>query len=526
MRIRRATSGVWSMAGIGMLAAVWALAEPPTTLVVPVSAAAAPAPAGLPEFRDIVRNNRASVVNITMSGTARTQVMSPFGNAPFNDDQFSDDQGSSDDSAARSNSPLDLPQNSPFRQFFRGYGQQQPQEREVEGSGSGFIISPDGKILTNAHVVDGADTVTVRLADNTEYLAKILGKDKQSDVALLKINASNLPTVKLGNSDQLAVGEWLLAIGSPFGLDYSATQGIVSALSRSLPNESYVPFIQTDVAVNPGNSGGPLFNTRGEVVGINSQIYSNTGSYAGLSFAIPINTVRNVVAQLERDGHVTRGWLGVQIQMLTSDLAASFGMSKPQGALVGDVDADGPAGKAGLQTGDVIVEFNGQAVTDSADLPRLVGAATVGSKADLKVLRDGREVTMHPVVGTLKNEERQAGNRGEQQSAGKAILNVSVQPLTDAQRKRLEVAAGGVLIAQVNSGPAAHAGMVAGDVVLKVGNKQVNDPEQFVALVRALPRGKPVAFLVLRQKARLFLAVNLPVAATDEDALGSRRERG
>lgn len=509
MRIRRAASGTWGMVIAGSLAAVWALAEVPsgtttTSHAASPTASTAPTPQGLPEFRQIVRDNKSSIVNITMSAKQRATAFNPFGNRS-QDDQ--DNESDSDDN------PLNqLPDNSPFRQFFRGFGQQQqPQEREVEGSGSGFIVSADGKILTNAHVVDGADSVVVRLSDNTEYQAKVLGKDKQTDVALLKIDAKNLPIAKLGDSDQLAVGEWVLAIGSPFGLDYSATQGIVSALTRRLPNESYVPFIQTDAAVNPGNSGGPLFNTRGEVVGINSQIYSNTGSYAGLSFAIPINTVRNVMVQLDKEGHVTRGWLGVQIQNVTSDLAQSFGLDKPHGALVGSVDKDGPAGKSGLQTGDVILSFNGKEVSDSSDLPSLVGSTAVGSKVDLKVLRDGREITLRPTIGTLKDDELQAGNKKDAQGqAGKAILNVSVQALTDAQRKKLDVQSGGVLIAQVNAGPAARAGIQAGDVVLKIGSKQVTDPEQFVSLVKDLPVGKPVAFLIQRDQGRLFVAVNLP----------------
>jgi serine protease Do len=504
MRIRRFKSGAAVMAGIGMLAAVWALAESPLLPQHVATTEAAPTPQGLPEFRDIVRNNKASVVNITISAKQRANGFSPFGN---NDDD--------DDSDG--NPFNQLPQNSPFREFFRGYGQQQqrPQEREVQGSGSGFIIAADGKILTNAHVVDGADTVTVRLSDNTEYLAKVVGKDKQSDVALLKIDAKNLPVVKLGNSDQLSVGEWVLAIGSPFGLDYSATQGIVSALSRRLPNETYVPFIQTDAAVNPGNSGGPLFNTRGEVVGINSQIYSNTGSYAGLAFAVPINTVRNTVAQLDQQGYVTRGWLGVQIQNVTSDLAASLGISKPHGALVGSVDKEGPAGKAGVQTGDVIVSFNGTALDDSADLPPLVGGAAIGSKVDLKIIRDGREQTLRVTVGTLKDEEREAATKNAN-SNGKAVLNVGVQALTDAQRQQLDVASGGVLITQVKAGPAAHAGILPGDVVLKVGSKSITDPEQFVSLIKDLPRGKPVAFLIQRQQGRVFVAVTLPNESNKE----------
>jgi serine protease Do len=495
------------MAACGILAAVWAGAQSPASSVAPPTAAtAAPTPQGLPEFRQIVRDSKASVVNITISGKQRVSGFNPFGGRGGSDD--SDDDRN--DKRGGDN-PLDqLPDNSPFRQFFRGFGQQMPQEREVQGSGSGFIISADGKILTNAHVVDGADTVTVRLLDNSEHQAKVLGKDRQTDVALLKIDAKNLPVARMGNSDQLAVGEWVLAIGSPFGLDYSATQGIVSALGRRLPNETYVPFIQTDAAVNPGNSGGPLFNTRGEVVGINSQIYSNTGSYAGLSFAIPINTVRNVVTQLEKEGHVTRGWLGVQIQNVTSDLAQSFGLDKPQGALVGGVDPAGPAGKAGLQTGDVILAFEGQPLNDSSELPPLVGATPVGSKVELKVLRDGKELTLRPVIGTLKDDVSQASVHDDAARSGKALLNVSVQALTDAQRKQLNIDSGGVLIAQVNPGPAAHAGIQAGDVVLKIGGKVVSDPASFVSVVRQLPRDKPVAFLIQREQSRIFVALTLP----------------
>lgn len=514
----RAMRNGWLMAGCGVLAAVWALAAVPGSTPPPptLSASPAPTPQGLPEFRQIVHDNKASIVNITVSGRQRMPGFNPFA-GPGEPDDSEDNQGQPRTPRRAPNGPFDqLPDNSPFRDFFRGFGPQLPQERELQGSGSGFVISSDGQILTNAHVVDGADTVTVRLLDNKEYQAKVLGKDRQTDIALLKIDAKNLPVVRLGNSDQLAVGEWVLAIGSPFGLDYSATQGIVSALGRRLPNENYVPFIQTDAAVNPGNSGGPLFNTRGEVVGINSQIYSNTGSYAGLAFAIPINTVRSVVPQLANGGHVTRGWLGVQIQDVTSDLAQSFGLDKPQGALVGGVDASGPAGKAGVQTGDVILSFNGRVLDNSSDLPPLVGAAPVGSKVELKVLRDGKELTLHPTLGALKDETRQARVRDEIEHGGKVILNVSVQALTDAQRKQMDISSGGVLIAQVNPGPAARAGIQAGDVVLKIGGKSVEDPERFIALVRQLPAGKPVAFLIQREQARLFVAVNVP-AASDQD---------
>lgn len=491
----RKQAGGWALAGAGVLMAVWTLAStapsPASSTATANAPATAPvltqAPAGLPEFRDIVRNNKAAVVNISTRQKVRNAAFN--GASPFDD----------------------LPENSPFRQFFRGFGQSQPQEQEAQGLGSGFIVSADGKILTNAHVIDGADSVTVRLSDKSEHQAKILGKDTATDIAVLQIDAKNLPVVKLGNSDQLSVGEWVLAIGSPFGLDYTATQGIVSALGRSLPNETYVPFIQTDVPVNPGNSGGPLFNMRGEVVGINSQIYSRSGGYMGLSFAIPINTAHEVAEQLEYQGHVSRGWLGVQIQSVNSELAQSFGLDRPHGALVGSVDKSGPAAKAGLQSGDIIMAFDGHAIEDSSDLPPLVGHTPVGRTVEMKVLREGKEVTLKTTVAAMKGDKRQANaNEDEDSAQGKAVLNIMVQPLTDEVREQAGIHEGGVLVAKVNSGPAARAGIEAGDIILKVGGKQVDTPQQFAKLVQGLPHGKPVAFLIQRDEGRVYLAVTLP----------------
>lgn len=496
MNAFRRFGGAGALVGAGILLAVWTLASsPPQSSTSPAAAQTSNAPvltqsaAGLPEFREIVRSNKASIVNISTRQRVRNAA---FQGSPFDD----------------------LPEDSPFREFFRGFGGRSPmpQEREAQGLGSGFIISADGKILTNAHVVDGADTVTVRLADRSEYEAKVLGKDTATDVALLKIDAKNLSAVRLGDSDKLEVGEWVLAIGSPFGLDYSATQGIVSALSRALPNENYVPFIQTDAALNPGNSGGPLFNTRGEVVGINSQIYSRSGGYMGLSFAVPINTARYVAQQLEQSGYVSRGRLGVQIQSVTGDLAESFGLDKPRGALVGSVDSDGPAAKAGVRSGDVIISYDGHAINDSSELPPLVGNTPVGRTVEMKVLRDGKEVTLRPTIAQLNDEDRQADTRGEKSAQGKALLNMSVQSLSAEMRERLGVREGGVLVAQVNPGPAARAGVREGDVILKVGSKDVENAQQFIKLVQALPRGKPVAFLVQREQGRLYLPVTLPAA--------------
>jgi len=495
----------WFIAGVSIVSSVWmfagSVASSAISLPAAVAATAAPAPAGLPEFRDIVKDNQTSVVRISTKQSIR--------DASFGEEQPFDEDNDDDN-----------PLPEPFKHFFGKPGPGRgpngrhfefrggPPARDAEALGSGFIISADGKILTNAHVVEGADTVTVTLSDKNEYEAKVIGKDKQSDVAVLKIDAKNLRAVKIGNSDQLAVGEWVLAIGSPYGLDYSATQGIVSALGRRLPNENYVPFIQTDAAVNPGNSGGPLFNTRGEVVGINSQIYTRTGGYQGLSFAIPINTVEMVAMQLEKSGHVSRGWLGVQIQTVNADLAKSFGMDKPRGALVGNVDDSSPANKAGVQTGDIIVSFDGHAVDSSNELPALVGASPIGRSVDMKVLRDGKEVTLHVTVGTLKDEAQKLASADVK--PGKALLNIVVQPLDAETRKQRTVHEGGVLVAQVNSGPAARAGMTAGDIIVKVGNKSVEDPAQFTKLIQSLPRGKPVAFLIERDGSHLYMAVNIP----------------
>jgi serine protease Do len=440
----------------------------------------------LPDFRVLVRENQASVVNIFTTRTvqARSNVVPGI---PFDD----------------------LPEDSPFREFFKRFEREIPSDRDARSLGSGFIVSADGKILTNAHVVEGADEIRVKLSDRTEKVAKVLGIDKATDVALLKIDAKDLRPVKFGDSDRLEVGEWVLAIGSPFSLEYTATHGIVSALGREL-NANYVPFIQTDVPVNPGNSGGPLFNMRGEVVGINSQIYSRTGGYMGLSFAIPMNIARSVEAQLEKQGYVTRGWLGVQIQNVTSDLAKSFGLDKPRGALIGDVDKTGPASRAGVRSGDIILEYDGRAISERADLPSLVAATPVGKTVPLKLLRDGKNVTINVTVAALKTEQ-QASRDVERESEDKQILNVGIAPLTDDLRKQLDVPTGGVLIAEVRPGPAARAGIQRGDVLLKIDGKDITGPEQFVGLVKALPRGKPIPVLVHNQRGgRGFVAITLP----------------
>ncbi len=455
---------------------------------------AGPDAGNLPNFKAIIKRNQASVVNI--STTHKVRMSQQMQGLPPGVEEF-------------------------FRQF-RGWsgpgdrdsdgGDSGPPKsitREATSRGSGFIISPDGRILTNAHVVDGADEIIVKLADNTEKKARVLGVDKASDVALLKIDATGLPAVTLGDSSRLEVGDWVLAIGSPFGLEHTATQGIVSALGRSLPDGNYVPFIQTDVAVNPGNSGGPLLNTRGEVVGINSQIYSRSGGYMGLSFAIPINTASSVEQQLAANGVVERGWLGVGIQGMNGELATSFGLKTPAGALVGKVDADGPADKAGLKPGDVILAYDGRAIDNSADLPPLVGATKPDTRVSMQVWRDHASRDLTVTVGKLKtpDDERLASNAGDGGSPG--ALNVQVSPLTPEQRQQAGIESGGVLVVDVDEGPAERAGVNRGDIILALGNHPVTSPKDLAGLVRKLPKDRPVPLLVQRDDARLFLPLTI-----------------
>ncbi|MBC7984357.1 MAG: DegQ family serine endoprotease, partial [Candidatus Obscuribacterales bacterium] len=403
-----------------------------------------------------------------------------------------------------------LPEDSPLRDFFKRYERGMPQEREANSLGSGFIISADGKILTNAHVVDGAESIIVKLNDRTEKPAKLIGLDKATDVALLKIDAKNLPVAKFGDSDKLVVGEWVLAIGSPFGLEYTATHGIVSALARPISGSNYVPFIQTDVPVNPGNSGGPLYNMRGEVVGINSQIYSRTGGYMGLSFAIPANIARNVATQLEQSGSVSRGWLGVSIQGVSSDMAKALGLQRPMGALVGDVDMKGPASRAGLKSGDVIIEYDGQTIEEESSLPPRVAATPIGRSVPLKVWRDKKAVTVSVTVAALKNDKLAISDEKAGEPAVKPILNVAVADVPPELRERMELKTGGVLVTDVNPGPAARAGIQDGDVILKLDGKSIESATQFTKLVASLPRERPIAVHVQREGGKLYLAMTIP----------------
>ena len=394
-----------------------------------------------------------------------------------------------------------------FRDFFRG----QPRQRPRQSMGSGFIISADGYILTNNHVVEGSNTVTVRLNDRREYVAKIIGTDPRSDLALLKIDEEKLPAVHFSTTDELEVGEWVLAIGSPFGLDYSVTAGIVSAIGRSIPTESgenYVPFIQTDVAINPGNSGGPLFNLDGEVVGINSQIFTRSGGSIGLSFAIPGSLAIEVVEQLKESGRVSRGWLGVSIQEVDRNLAESFGLEKPSGALIAQLETDGPAARAGLQVGDIIVEFDSKPVRSSADLPHVVGLTRPGSTVMVKLIRDRKETGIRVEVGSLESDETPSlAGAGPIPLGGRLGAVFEVLPQRLARSWRLS---GGVLLRELDEvGPAARAGLAVGDVITQIGNTAIREIEDFDQVVGDLPVNTHVPVRFVRQGRSGFVAIRI-----------------
>ncbi len=441
----------------------------------------------LPDFTGIVENAKDSVVNISTSKTIKTQQLRKHLEIP------------------------EFPEGSPFGELFKKFFDQDGMgipDRETSSLGSGFIISKDGYILTNHHVVDGADEVIVRLNNRQEYEATVVGSDKDSDVALIKIEGDDFPVLKFGDSNELKVGEWVLAIGSPFGFDHTVTAGIVSAKSRSLPSDNYVPFIQTDVAINPGNSGGPLFNMDGEVVGINSQIYSRSGGFMGLSFAIPIEMAVDVAMQIKDSGKVSRGWLGVLIQEVTRDLAETFGMKTPHGALVAKVLDDSPAQQAGLQVGDVIVEFNGKKVTRSSSLPPLVGRTPVDKYADVTIIRNQREKTIKVKIAQLPSDITQASAPVvEPQKIEKSALGMSVSPLDQATRDQLNVSSG-VLVESVDEqGPASSAGIRKGDVISMIDNHGVNSIDEFDQVVDGLKDQKSVAILIQRNNGPVFLAI-------------------
>ena len=405
----------------------------------------------------------------------------------------------------RGNGP-ELSPDDPFYEFFRGFGFGGPRGGQVppsRGEGSGFVISPDGYILTNAHVVDDANEVTVRMTDRREYRAKVVGMDRRTDVAVLKIDAKSLPVVQVGDPRGLKAGEWVIAIGSPFGFENSVTAGIVSATARSL-SDAYTPFIQTDVAVNPGNSGGPLFDLKGEVVGINSQIYSRTGGYQGVSFAIPIDVAMDVKNQLVTTGHVQRGRIGVTIQEVNQPLADSFRLSRPRGALVSQVESGGPAEDAGLKPGDVILAVNGHDIERSSELPPLVAAIKPGQQATLTIWRDKSEKTVRIKIAELEDEPTVASNDAPT-NADTGKLGLAVRPLTGNEQKQLHTA--GRLVVEDSDGPAAIAGVERGDVILAVNGAPVGSVGEFRKAVDS--SGTTVALLIQRDNAQIFVPVRV-----------------
>jgi serine protease Do len=467
-------------------------------LLAALAFAAPAAYADLPDFTQLVEKNGPSVVNVTAShGDA----------ASSRDDTADDDDGDGGDQQMP-----DL-----LRRFFGpggpGAGGRTPRSFG-ESLGSGFIISNDGYVLTNNHVVAGAEKVVVRLSDRRELDAKVVGTDEKSDVALLKVNATGLPAVTIGDSSKLKPGQWVVAIGSPFAMDHSVTHGVVSYVGRSNRTETYVPFIQTDVPINRGNSGGPLFNLAGEVVGINSQIYSNTGGYMGVSFSVPINLAMNTVEQLKTTGHVARGMIGVQIQSVSRDMAQSLKLPQVGGALVGQVSPGSGAEKAGVQVQDVILSYNGKTIDDSSELPMLVGASKPGSSAELKVFRDGKTLTMPVKVGELASEKVKAMPASLDSSGSKHsrnALGLAVEDITPDMRKELDLAAGGngVVIAQAG-GPARRAGLQPGDVVLQVGRVAVKSTAGFNEAIKDVKPGDSVMLLVKREAQTTFVVIPVP----------------
>lgn len=427
----------------------------------------------LPDWSTLFEDNKSSVVSITVKGKEEVQANQGF---PFFDD------------------------NDPFQFFFgeprqRQY-QQKPRERIVRSGGSGFIVDKNGIIVTNAHVIGKADEILVQLSDRRELPAKLIGKDDRSDVAVLQIDAKALPAVKIANVDDLKVGQWVMAVGSPFGLDYTATQGIISSLGRNLPSDNYTPFIQTDAAVNPGNSGGPLFNTKGEVIGINSQIYTSTGSYAGVSFAIPIDLAMDVVNQLQANGKVVRGWLGVQIQDVNADLAKSFKLDKPKGALIASILPNGPAASSDLKVGDLILTFNGKEITTSSELPVLVSRAKVNENAKLEILRDGQKKTVE--VKIKATDADQLAN--QIQDASNNRLGLVVEEVANGSQKD-------IVVSLVSEGPAADVGIGRGDVIAQINGMDIQTLADFNHAVSGLKTGDVVRLLVKRGGNAYFVGV-------------------
>jgi serine protease Do len=485
MHIRNSTLA-WSAAGLLAVGTATGLSAPALMQTAAPQPSAAPgdqaAPQAIPlitapNYRAIVARNQAAVVGITTAGPVNTASSQEFNGGDPGQDE------------------------NPLGQFFRGMPA--PKRHGVQhAQGSGFLISSDGLVLTNAHVVDGAKEVTVKLSDHREFKAKVLGADRSSDIAVLKIDARDLPSVRIGDSDALGVGDYVLAIGEPFGLEETATAGIVSAKGRSLPGDGYVPFIQTDAAVNPGNSGGPLFDAGGNVVGINAQIYTNSGGYQGVSFAIPINLAVQIKDQIVKTGKVAHSRLGVEVQTLDQSLADSFKLKTPNGALVAKVVPDSSAAQAGIKVGDVILKFNGSPIVDAGQLSAHVGVTAPGEKASLEIWRDGKTIT---VTATVGNATTVASTDEGPGAAAPARLGLALRPLNQEERQQAGIAGG--LVVEDAQGPAAEAGIQAGDVVLSVDGTPVQSVAQLRKMVQ--DHGKQIALLIQRGDTRLFVPVTL-----------------
>ena len=448
------------------------------------------ADSNLPDFTKLVENNSASIVNISTVKKSKSKSANP--NPQMPNDEL----------------------NEFLKKFFGDRGFENPEKnrpRRSQSMGSGFIYSEDGYIITNHHVIADADQIIVKLNDKRELEAKLIGSDPSSDIALLKIKAKNLKPVKVGNSENLKVGQWVLAIGSPFGFESTVTAGIVSAIGRSLPNDNYVPFIQTDVAINPGNSGGPLFNLNGEVVGINAQIFSRSGGFMGLSFAIPMDVANNVIKQLKISGKVSRGWLGVYIQEVTNNLAKSFGMKNPSGALISKIIPDGPASKSDLKVGDIILKFDGKKITTSSSLPPIVGNTKVGKNVKIEILRNGSKKFINFKVQELPIQQVSNNTKKiPEKSRTRKILGMTVSDISDAERKNLGMENNfGIKVTQINSNPAYESGLLKNDIIYQISGKNIQNINQFSKIVKNLKKGDFASLLVKRQGSSLYLAIKI-----------------
>lgn len=445
---------------------------------------------GLPDFTKLVEDNNASIVNISTVRKSANKNVNSHPKMP--DDELNDF----------------------LKKFFGDRGLENPDKkspRKAQSLGSGFIYSSDGYIITNHHVIADAEQIIVKLNDKRELEAKLIGSDVSSDIALLKIKVKNLKPVKIGKSEKLKVGQWVLAIGSPFGFESTVTAGIVSAINRSLPNDNYVPFIQTDVAINPGNSGGPLFNLQGEVVGINAQIFSRSGGFMGLSFAIPMDVAENVIEQLKKSGKVSRGWLGVYIQEVTNNLAKSFGMKKPTGALISKIIPDGPASKSDLKVGDIILKFDGKDITTSSSLPPIVGNTKVGKNVKIEILRNGKKKNIKFKVQELPMQKTAEVIKSNSTPETKKILGMTVANLSAEERKSLSAGNNfGIKVTDVSGNPAYESGLLKNDIIYQISGKNIQNIKQFNKIIKNMKKGDFASLLVRRSQGNsIYLAIKI-----------------